>query len=64
MSARGDAVFATRVTFVSMRSTYTRNVSKKSGLFDTFVQRVDGIDRLAGRVDIPGKYRHERKTCR
>ena len=53
MSARGDAVFATRVTFVAPRSTYTGDVSKKPGLVDTFAERVDGIDALWGRVDIP-----------
>jgi hypothetical protein len=64
MSPGGDAVFATRVTFVSPRSTYTANVSKKSGVLDTFRDRVDPIDTFAERVDIGRKRRHERKTCR
>jgi hypothetical protein len=64
MSARGDVVFATPVTFVSPRSTYTTNVSKQSGMFDTFVDRVDRLDTSAGHVDILWKYRHEPETRR
>jgi hypothetical protein len=52
MSAHGDVVFATPVTFVSPRSTYTTNVSKESGMFDTFADRVDRLDTSAGYVDI------------
>jgi hypothetical protein len=53
MSARRDVVLATPVTFVSPRSTYTTNVSTESGVFDTFVDRVDSLDTSAGQVDIP-----------
>jgi hypothetical protein len=53
MSARRDVVLATPVPFVSPRSTYTTNVSKESGMFDTFIDRVDSLDTSAGQVDIP-----------
>jgi hypothetical protein len=41
MSPRGDAVFATWVTFVSIRSTYTHNMSKNTAQIDIFAEHVD-----------------------
>jgi hypothetical protein len=59
LSPGGDAVFATHVTFVSLPSTYTGNVSKKPRVFDTFNDSVDRIATIARYVDFWRKRRHE-----
>jgi len=64
MSPFADPVFSTWVTFVSMQSTYTRNMSKNSAQIDIFSKHVDRIDASAESVEFSAKYRHNGKTCR
>jgi len=64
MSPFADAVFSTWITFVSMRSTYTRNMSKNSAHIDIFSEHVDRIDTSAESVEFSAKRRHNGKTCR
>jgi hypothetical protein len=52
MSPDGDAVFSTWVTFVSIRSTYTQNMSKNTGQIDMSEIPVDQIDTYHECVDI------------